>query len=234
MNADMPGLAVNRVSVTYRNGHTALRDATFSVPRGSIAALVGINGSGKSTLLKLLGGVLDPILGRLAAAGVDASLRPLDYRRQVVWCGPDGVAFDHLSPAEYFGFLAGLYPRLEATRLRDLAQAMGLAPFLGQRITRLSTGTQRKVAVAAALCAGTPVVLTPKQLRDRAHLVEISKTRKDGSVLAEAKAPLSFKAGEALEIDEASLPKGSPDWLRAQDIAMVAEAQLTRENKKKR
>lgn len=39
MNADMPGLAVNRVSVTYRNGHTALRDATFSVPHGSIAAL---------------------------------------------------------------------------------------------------------------------------------------------------------------------------------------------------
>ena len=124
----------------------------------------GPNGSGKSTLLKLLGGVLDPILGRLAAAGVDASLRPLDYRRQVVWCGPDGVAFDHLSPAEYFGFLAGLYPRLEATRLRDLAQAMGLAPFLGQRITRLSTGTQRKVAVAAALCAGTPVVLLDEPL----------------------------------------------------------------------
>ena len=43
MTADLPGLSVNRVSVTYRNGHTALRDATFSVPRGSIAALVGIN-----------------------------------------------------------------------------------------------------------------------------------------------------------------------------------------------
>jgi manganese/iron transport system ATP-binding protein len=34
--------------VTYRNGHTALRNASFSVPGGSIAALVGVNGSGSS------------------------------------------------------------------------------------------------------------------------------------------------------------------------------------------
>lgn len=45
-------ITVNQVTVTYRNGHTALRDATFQVPGGSIAALVGVNGSGKSTLLK--------------------------------------------------------------------------------------------------------------------------------------------------------------------------------------
>ena len=49
-------ITVNQVTVTYRNGHTALRDATFQVPGGSIAALVGVNGSGKSTLLKALMG----------------------------------------------------------------------------------------------------------------------------------------------------------------------------------
>lgn len=41
MSHELPGLAVNNVSVTYRNGHTALRDASFSVPRSAIAALVG-------------------------------------------------------------------------------------------------------------------------------------------------------------------------------------------------
>lgn len=49
-------ITVNQVTVTYRNGHTALRDATFQVPGGSIAALVGVNGSGKSTLFKALMG----------------------------------------------------------------------------------------------------------------------------------------------------------------------------------
>lgn len=50
------GIDVTDVTVTYRNGHTALRDASFSVPGGSIAALVGVNGSGKSTLFKAVMG----------------------------------------------------------------------------------------------------------------------------------------------------------------------------------
>ena len=43
------GLSVNRATVVYRNGHNALRDASFSIPTGTITALVGVNGSGKST-----------------------------------------------------------------------------------------------------------------------------------------------------------------------------------------
>ena len=50
------GIVVNDVTVTWRNGHTALRDASFTVPSGSIAALVGVNGSGKSTLFKAIMG----------------------------------------------------------------------------------------------------------------------------------------------------------------------------------
>jgi len=50
------GIVVNDVTVTWRNGHTALRDASFTVPGGSIAALVGVNGSGKSTLFKAIMG----------------------------------------------------------------------------------------------------------------------------------------------------------------------------------
>ncbi len=46
------GTVVNDVITTWRNGHTALRDASFTVPGGSIAALVGVNGSGNRRCLK--------------------------------------------------------------------------------------------------------------------------------------------------------------------------------------
>ena len=59
------GIVVTDVTVTYRNGHTALRDASFSVPGGSIAALVGVNGSGKSTLFKAVMGFVRAASGTI-------------------------------------------------------------------------------------------------------------------------------------------------------------------------
>ena len=77
MNAAQSGLYVDQLTVTWRNGHTALRDASFSVPRGSIAALVGVNGSGKSTLFKALMGFVRVGHGEIAILGqpVNRALR---------------------------------------------------------------------------------------------------------------------------------------------------------------
>ena len=55
----MTGLDIKDVTVTYDNGHTAIWDTTFSLPTGSITALVGVNGSGKSTLFKSLMGLVN-------------------------------------------------------------------------------------------------------------------------------------------------------------------------------
>jgi manganese/iron transport system substrate-binding protein len=51
------GISVTGATVTYRNGHTALLDASFAIPTGTITALVGVNGSGKSTLFKAIMGL---------------------------------------------------------------------------------------------------------------------------------------------------------------------------------
>jgi len=50
------GISTHGLTVTYRNGHTALRDAHFEIPTGTICGLVGVNGSGKSTLFKAIMG----------------------------------------------------------------------------------------------------------------------------------------------------------------------------------
>ena len=63
------GIAVEHVTVTYRNGHTALRDATFAIPRGTITALVGVNGRGKSTLFKAIMGFVPLAAGKVTILG---------------------------------------------------------------------------------------------------------------------------------------------------------------------
>ncbi|MGI9373061.1 MAG: ATP-binding cassette domain-containing protein, partial [Hyphomicrobiales bacterium] len=64
------GLEVRDVTVTYRNGHTALYDASFSLPVGTITALVGVNGSGKSTLFKAIMGFVPLAKGNVTILGM--------------------------------------------------------------------------------------------------------------------------------------------------------------------
>ena len=63
-------------TVTYRNGLTALHDASFAIPRGTITALVGVNGAGKSTLFKAIMGFV-PL-----ARGDDPPSGPAGPRRR--------------------------------------------------------------------------------------------------------------------------------------------------------
>ena len=66
----VPAITASGVSVTYRNGHTALREASFSVPGGAIAALVGVNGSGKSTRFKAVMGFVRLAQGDIRILGM--------------------------------------------------------------------------------------------------------------------------------------------------------------------
>jgi ABC-type multidrug transport system ATPase subunit len=124
----------------------------------------GSNGCGKSTLLKLLAGSLKPTAGAIEVQGVDISAQPLQYRRQVFYCGPGPIAFDHLSPVEFFGFMRALYPGIDENRLAQNVEGFGLHSFLDLPLTTLSTGTQRKVWLSMALAAGTEATLLDEPL----------------------------------------------------------------------
>lgn len=155
-------LQVQALSYSYPERHVFTQ---WSATVGTgVTWLQGRNGSGKSTLLKLLAGALPPLEGCLRAAGVDAAEQPLHYRRQVFWCGPGAPAFDHLSPREFFGFLRGLYPTWDEAALDAAMTGLSLQAFEAQRLRVLSTGTQRKVWLAAACAVGAPVVLLDEPL----------------------------------------------------------------------
>lgn len=154
-----------------------VRGLTFSYPpqrhvltdwshdfNGGITWVRGSNGCGKSTLLKLLAGALDAFTGEVEVLGLHVKEQPLPYRRSVFFCGPGPIVFDHLSPTEFFGFMRNLYPSVNIEALAKHVQGFELHPFLNSPLSTLSTGTQRKVWLAIALCAGTPVTLLDEPL----------------------------------------------------------------------
>ena len=201
-------LSAEGLSFSYPGRHVLTMWSAAFAP--GLTWLQGANGSGKSTVLKLLAGALPALTGRLQAGGFDALRQPLDYRRQVFWCGPGAIAFGHLTALEFWAFMRSLYPHWDVRACAEHAAGFGLLPFAAQRLDTLSTGTQRKVWLCAALAAGTPVLLLDEPLNalDAASLAYLQQCLVRASALAQQ--ALVVASHEALGL---SVKIGAELWL---------------------
>jgi putative ABC transport system ATP-binding protein len=162
-------VVVDHLNMLYRTGPIevhALKDASFTVPRGQMLAVRGRSGSGKTTLLNLIGGLDEPESGRVQVDGHEVTALDenglLALRRNTV-----GFVFQSfglipvLSAAENIGVPMRLV-RMSATERDDRVQLLlglvGLSEHANQRPYELSGGQQQRVAIARAL-ANRPQLL---------------------------------------------------------------------------
>ncbi|PIE13726.1 MAG: manganese/iron transporter ATP-binding protein [Rhodobacterales bacterium] len=160
------GIAARGVTVTYRNGHTALRDATFEIPTGTIAALVGVNGSGKSTLFKAIMGFVNAAKGQITVLDmpVKEALRKnivayVPQAEEVDWSFPVLVE-DVVMMGRYghMGFLR--HPRaVDHEAVTSALARVNMSEFRYRQIGELSGGQRKRVFLARALAQEGKVIL---------------------------------------------------------------------------
>lgn len=121
--------------------------------------LQGGDGSGKTTLLRILAGVLPANAGHLLLNGQPLSEVPVLWRQQVFWADPQATALDQTVVGDYFASLPAQYPNLNTDLLADVAEGLSLTPHLHKPLYMLSTGSKRKVWLAAAFASGATVTL---------------------------------------------------------------------------
>jgi len=160
------GIRAHGVTVTYRNGFTALRDASFEIPTGTITALVGVNGAGKSTLFKALMGFVPlargdvEILGKPVAAAKKAQdVAYVPQAEEVDWSFPVLVE-DVVMMGRYghMGFLRRPRPADRAAVDSALAR-VGMTDYRNRQIGELSGGQKKRVFLARALAQDAHVIL---------------------------------------------------------------------------
>ena len=152
-----PILQVQGLSFAYP-GQPALA-AGWSTPIvAGVTLLHGDTGSGKSTLLRVFAGEL-PASGRLTLAGVRLDEDPAAYRRAVFWCDPATDAFDQVTARACTASLHAGDAGFDDACWHGLVEGFALAPHLNKPMYMLSTGSKRKVWLAAALASGRALTL---------------------------------------------------------------------------
>ena len=167
MNDDMcVGLTLDNVSVKYKNGHVALSSASFSIPEGTITALVGVNGAGKSTIFKAIMGLVPLVSGNVTVfcKPVKASLRESEIAyvpqaEEIDWNFPVLVE-DVVMMGRYghMGFMR--IPKAQDKKaVTSALERVGLLEMRKRQIGQLSGGQRKRVFLARALAQDAKVLL---------------------------------------------------------------------------
>lgn len=127
--------------------------------KAGLTWVCGDESTGKTTLLRLLAGQLAPQRGRIALRGLDAAHGSPAYRAQVFFVDPRAETLDHATAQAWLEEQAQRFPRWSAAALGQHIAGFALAEHLGKPFHALSTGTRRKVCMAAALASRAPLAL---------------------------------------------------------------------------
>ncbi len=190
------GIAVHDVTVTYRNGHTALRDASFETPTGTITALVGVNGSGKSTLFKAIMGFVRTAKGTISVLGMSV---PEALKKSIVAYVPQAEEVDWSFPVLVEDVvMMGRYGHMNMLRMpRDAdrravdeaLERVGMSSFRKRQIGELSGGQRKRVFLARALAQNGQVILLDEPFTgvdvktEEAIIILLKALRDEGRVM---------------------------------------------------
>jgi ABC-type polysaccharide/polyol phosphate transport system ATPase subunit len=134
----------------------AVRDVTFTVPRGRTLGVIGRNGSGKSTLLKLVAGITKPTTGSVHVNGRISALIELGAGFHPEISGRENVFIN--------GIMLGLTKREITRRFDEIVEFAELQEFIDAPVKTYSSGMYMRLGFAVAVHVDPDVLLVDEVL----------------------------------------------------------------------
>ena len=165
-------LKVKSISKTYGSGETAVRalkNVSFSVPKGEFVTVVGESGSGKSTLLNMLGALDAPTSGKVLIDGNDIfSMKERELtifrRRNIGFIFQAFNLIPELTVEQNMIFPLLLdYRKPNREYLEELLSVLNLRERRHHLPSQLSGGQQQRVAIGRALITRPALILADRK-----------------------------------------------------------------------
>lgn len=163
---DSDGIVIDNIGVTYRNGFSAIHNTSFSLPKGSITALVGRNGSGKSTVFKAIMGLVGLTTGLVTILGLNVKQA---LKKNIVAYVPQTEEIDWDFPILVEDVvMMGRYGHMNSLRMckakdKELVdqalQRVNMQDYRQRQIGELSGGQKKRIFLARALAQESDVIL---------------------------------------------------------------------------
>ena len=148
----MSSIELARVEKAF-GGHQVIRSVDLTIPQGELVVFLGPSGCGKSTLLRLIAGLEDVSGGRILIDGRDVT-HMAPAQRGLAMVFQSYALYPHLSVAANIGFplkMAGMAKAEIQRRVGEVAQTLGLTPYLARKPSALSGGQRQRVGIGRAL-----------------------------------------------------------------------------------
>jgi ABC-2 type transport system ATP-binding protein len=156
--------------------YLAVRDVTFSIPKGEVVAFLGPNGAGKTTTMRLLTGFVAPTHGTAKIAGIDVQTDRIKAAEHLGYLPENGPLYPDMSPTSllrFFGEARGISAGRLHERIDAVVGQCALETVAHKPIGKLSKGYRQRVSMAQALLHDPEVLimdeptsgLDPNQIR---------------------------------------------------------------------
>lgn len=152
-SSQQPMIEANRLNKFYGN-FAAIRDVSFTVPQGQVAAFLGPNGAGKSTTMKVLTGLLSADSGVARVAGFDIRGERIAAMSRLGYLPENGPLYPDMTPLgllEFFGSARGLTGARLQERIDAVVARCHLTSVIEKPVRKLSKGFRQRVGMAQAL-----------------------------------------------------------------------------------